>query len=330
MPTNVFITIDTEHSIGGALRGQGLSPVGNERVIFGRIGGKFYGIPLMMDIADRFGLRLTFFLEVFNHHHFGQGASREVCEYILSRNHEVQLHLHPAYLNFSLPDPSEKKYSDLIGNYDLATQVEFFEEGCCLLEQYGAPRPKAFRAGCFGSNLDTLLALAKTGFAVDCSYNPAYVGKSCLLPEIEGNEVRSWNGIREYPVTGFKEVSYLRASRKMALDINGASFAEIRWLLLHAHAQGLRNVTIIAHSFSFLRSYDVQYRKVKPRKTAIKRFEKLCAFLAEHHGQFNVKTFGEITADDQSVGPEGKSVPLPTMPSHLSVGRLWEQALDRL
>ena len=50
---NVFLTVDTEHSIGGAFSDPALQPVGNARRIFGRLGGKEYGIPLQMDKIGR-------------------------------------------------------------------------------------------------------------------------------------------------------------------------------------------------------------------------------------------------------------------------------------
>lgn len=96
----VFITVDTEHSIGGAFSDPKLKPVGNEKRIFGKIGDKTYGIPLIMDIADADKIPTTFFVEVLNKHHFGEAETREVCKYILDRGHDVQLHLHPNYLTF--------------------------------------------------------------------------------------------------------------------------------------------------------------------------------------------------------------------------------------
>jgi len=114
---NVFITVDTEHSIGGAFMRKDARPVGNDRRVWGRIGTKVYGIPLIMDIADSFGLKLTFFVEVLNKYFFGENESREVCEYILKRGHDVQLHLHPNYLNFTLKDPRQRQFTDLIGRY---------------------------------------------------------------------------------------------------------------------------------------------------------------------------------------------------------------------
>ncbi len=328
MTKNVFITIDTEHSIGGALRGQDLAPVGNDKRIYGKINNKCYGIPLMIDIADRFGLKLIFFLEVFNFYFFGKSESREVCEYILKRNHEVQLHIHPVYLNFTLHDPSKIEFSDLIGSYALADQVGFLEQGRELLKEYGAPAPVAFRAGSFGASEETLKALSMTGFAVDCSYNATYIGDCCLLPEKACNDAMLWHGIWEYPVTGFQENTGIRKKRNMALDINGVSFPEIRWLLLHAQTFGIHNVTIILHSFNFIRNYDVQYQKVKPRKMAIRRFEKLCAFLAENPGLFHVSTFNQISFKNTPDVSMNSSI--PHMPASLSIRRLCEQAIDRL
>ena len=93
-PVNVFITIDTEHSIGGALENPQLQPVGNEKCIFGKIGGREFGIPLIMDIAESYGLKVVFFVEVFNHIFFGPDETRRVVDYILERGHDVQLQVH--------------------------------------------------------------------------------------------------------------------------------------------------------------------------------------------------------------------------------------------
>jgi len=75
---NVFITVDTEHSIGGAFRDKNLKPVGNEKRIWGKIGEKSFGIPLMMDIVETFDIRLTFFVEVLNKHYFGEDETKKV------------------------------------------------------------------------------------------------------------------------------------------------------------------------------------------------------------------------------------------------------------
>ncbi|MGM0609425.1 MAG: polysaccharide deacetylase, partial [Candidatus Muiribacteriota bacterium] len=159
MKTNIYITVDTETSIGGAFSNPLLKPVGKEKRIYGKIGNEYYGIPLIMDIADSHGLKITFFVEVLNHYYFGKDDNYEVCQYILKRGHDVQLHIHPNYLNFKLDEPQRRLYSDNMCDYDLDTQVELIKQGKELLKEFGVDNPVAFRAGNYGADLNTVKAL---------------------------------------------------------------------------------------------------------------------------------------------------------------------------
>ena len=291
---NVFITVDTEHSIGGAFKDRNLKPVGNEKRIWGQIGDKSFGIPLMMDIAETYDIRLTFFVEVLNKYYFGENETKQVCEYIMNRGHDVQLHLHPNYLNFTLKNPLERTYSDIIGTYSLGKQIQLIKEAIENLIQNGVPRPVAFRAGSFGANEETLRALKAVGFLIDSSYNKTYVGDTCLLDNKGINDLTCLNEIWEFPITNFVESTKVRPKRFRPLDINGVSFQEMKSVLNQAKESGPRNITIIMHSFSFLKPYDVQYNFVKPRWYVIRRFEKLCNFLKENPEAFETRTFGSL------------------------------------
>lgn len=327
---NVFITVDTEHSIGGAFQNPNLKPVGNEKRVFGRIGDTAYGIPLIIDIADSCRLPVTFFVEVFNKYYFGENESRNVCEYILRRNHDIQLHIHPNYLNFTLLDTHQIQFSDLIGDYSLSKQIESLEEARESLIRFGVPRPIAFRAGCFGANLKTLEALRETGFLIDSSYNTAYLGNPCLLPNTKINDLTTLRGIWEFPITNFVEFTGLRSKRYMPLDINGVSFEEIKWVLRQAKLHGPKNITVILHSFSFIKPYDVQYRKVRPRRHVIRRFEKLCRFLCENSDDFKVRTFGSLDENQLSQIERQSIHTFPIVLSPLSLKRGLQQLWDNL
>lgn len=327
---NVFITVDTEHSIGGAFRDSRFKPVGNEKRIYGGIGDRYYGIPLMMDIAERYGIRLTFFVEVLNKYYFGKDETREVCDSILKRNHDVQLHIHPNYLNFTLPDPRKMYYSDLIGNYSLSRQIELIEEAKETLVDFGSPNPIAFRAGCFGANLATLEALEKTGFLLDSSYNKAYLGSSCLLPDANINDLVFMEGIWEFPITNFIEHIPFRKRRLKPLDINGVSFEEMAFVLKKAKSEGPNNITIILHSFSFIKPYDVQYIKARPRSHVIQRFEKLCRFLADNDSSYHVRTFGSLN-EHKLIDMKKQTIhTLLKMSPLLSLGRSLVQLNDNI
>ena len=324
----VFLTVDTEHSIGGAFSNPKLKPVNKNKRIYGKIGKKNFGIPLMMDLADRYGLKMVFFLEVLNKYYFGEDESKQVCQYILKRNHDVQLHIHPNYLNFTRENPGNLVYSDFISDYPQDRQEALLSEARDLLIKYGAPNPSAFRAGCFGAGLSTLRALKKSGFLIDSSYNRSYCGITCSIPKSAINDLVNIEGIWEFPVTNFIEHSYLRSTRYMPLDINGVSFSEIKNVLEQSRKNGPSNITIILHSFSFIRAYDVQYNRVKPRNTVIKRFESLCRYLAENRDHFEVGTFGSMTGEALSGLPAESLHHIHRMPPIHSLFRGCEQVKD--
>jgi hypothetical protein len=327
---NVFITIDTEHSIGGAFKDRNLKPVGNEKRIWGKIGDKSFGIPLMMDIAETYNIRLIFFVEVLNKYYFGEEETKNVCEYILNRGHDVQLHLHPNYLSFKLNNPLQKIYSDFIGTYPSEKQIELIKEGIEILIRNRIPKPVAFRAGCFGANEETLQALKAVGLLIDSSYNKAYVGDTCLLDSRQINDLTYLNEIWEFPITNFVESTKLRPKRFKPLDINGVSFEEMKFFLNQAKERGPWNVTIILHSFSFLKPYDVQYSKVRPRWNVIRRFRNLCQYISENSDYFEVNTFGSLYQEKLTEWSQKSTHFFPKVPPIFSLMRGIQQLQDNL
>jgi hypothetical protein len=248
----------------------------------------------------------------------------------MNRGHDVQLHLHPNYLNFTLNNPLEKTYSDLIGTYSSEKQTDLIKEGIEILMQNGVPRPVAFRAGCFGANEETLRALKAVGVLIDSSYNKAYVGDTCLLDNKGINDLTYLNEIWEFPITNFIESTKLRANRFKPLDINGVGFQEMKSVLNQAKESGPRNITIILHSFSFIKPYDVQYNKVRPRWNVIRRFRNLCQYVSENSDYFEVRTLGSL---DQEKLTEWSQKPIhffPKIPAILSLMRGLQQLKDNL
>ncbi len=327
---NVFLTVDVECSIGGAFVDASLSPVGAYKRIFGRFFGKEYGLPLMCRTAKDYGFRLVFFVEAFHALYFRQDSLCRVVDFCLEQGQDVQVHLHPNYRNFSAGRPLSLRYSDLCAHYGLEEQVELIGRAREMLLQCGVPSVKAFRAGCFGADQNTLQALRLNGFLIDSSYNQAYLRQTCFMEDRGWNDVAEEDGIFEFPVTQFEEASGLRPTRSRPLDINGTSFLEARHLLEQCRrGQGPKNVTFLLHSFSFIKPYDVQYNRVRVRRNVIDRFQRLCRFLAENPSSFKVRTFGELSEDElQAMVPEARHM-RPKVPFWATWGRLAEQAMDR-
>jgi len=329
-PKSVFITVDTETSIGGAFADPRKRPVGAQRRIFCRRGGAAFGIPLIMDIADAHGLTVVFFLEVFNRYFFGEGPTHRVCDYILKRGHDVQLHIHPNYLNFTTGRPARPVFSDLMGHYSLDRQIDMLLEAREWLTKWGVTDLHGFRAGCFGAGLTTLTALGRAGFFVDSSYNAAYLGFPCLIPDLKINDLAPINGVWELPVTNFEENLRLIRVRRKPLDINGVSFEEIRSVLRSDRHLGPHHITVVLHSFSFVKAYDVQYRRIRPRVNVIARFERLCRYLADNPERYRVRDIKSLSPEALAAAQHQACHRLPCMAPVLSGLRAVVQVGDRL
>jgi hypothetical protein len=101
-------------------------------------------------------------------------------------------------------------------------------------------------------------------------------------------------------------------------------------VLNQAKESGPRNITIIMHSFSFLKPYDVQYNKVRPRGNVIQRFQRLCQFLEENVRFFEVRTFSSLDKEELTKICQQSSHIFPRVPSLLSVMRGFQQFRDAL
>jgi hypothetical protein len=328
---NVSITVDTEHSIGGAFSDLTLKPVRNDKRIYGRLSGKEYGIPLIMNIADSYSIPLTFFVEVLNRHYFGDRESRDVCQYIIDRKHHVQLHVHPNFINFSIPSSGRQPLlSDFMHRYSFQCQEAIIQEGKECLNRFGVGNVTAFRSGCFASNEDTLLALKNLGFKIDSSYVQAYLGNTCLMRDRNLNDATDLCGILEVPITCFIERTGLRPQRYMLLDINAVGFGELRYALNWAYLHGTQCLNIILHSFSFIKPYDVQYKKVRPRIYVIRRFQRLCRYLSENRHKYNTIDITSILSQRATLTQASPVNRFPTMPAYLTIMKALEQVRDFL
>jgi hypothetical protein len=328
----VFFTIDTECSMGGAWEDPRYTPVSPERAVLGKIGSEYFGIPRIMDILEENGLRGTFFIEVFAGMNGLQPGLSEAYSQIVKRGHEAQLHLHPIHYYYRLRtegrlDPGKMPLDkDMIGAHPLEKQVEFLREGISMFQEMVGRTPVAFRAGNFGAAATTLEALEKVGIRFDSSFNAAYLQTGCAL-DSGGAVNRPWQRgqIWEIPVTTFRTGAWGWIGLKQ-LNINAVSLWEMKRVLEQAERIGLRTVTFIAHSFSLFKVADLQFRNLKPDRLVLHRLQGLCRFLRENADRFRVVGFSDL--DPSSLPGEEKAV--PSMGALIPVLRKVVQAVNRL
>jgi hypothetical protein len=293
----VYITVDTETTMGGAWRNPAYAPLPFDRPIFGKYNSRCYGIPLIMDILEERGLRATFFTEVFCAHILGYDEVAKVLQTIRERGHDPQLHLHPTYrfyYDFSRGGP--RREIDLMFQLSPADQQQLIGEGVSLFRQLCGVAPRAYRAGCYGASESTLQALKKHGVEIDSSYNLAYLGNTCGFQAKGLNAPLMLEGIYEFPVTVFR----VYGAGYKPLEISAVSVYEILSTIRGLQQAGCRDAVLSLHSFSFLKNRGIRFERCRPDYIVIQRFRKLCAALSELKGEVEVCVLGEADLSSTS------------------------------
>jgi len=273
MATQVFISCDTE--LSALLYQRGASARANyDASITGRTTAGDYGIGWQMDRLEAHGLKGVFFVDPMPALVHGRQIVTDIVGPILSRGHEVQLHVHTEWLDFAPTNPFAPLSGHSIADFPADAQKDILALARDLLVDGGAPTPTAFRAGNYGADDNTLHALSGLGIIWDTSLNPVYLGSECRisLPR-ETINATPHCGVTELPVsTLYDRPGHLRPAQVCAL-----SSREMSALLDHAARTKQAHVMIVCHSFEML-SRDRQ----RPNRLVMDRYEALCAHVSQH------------------------------------------------
>src|ERR1700761_1617828 len=144
----VLITIDTEtHPIAGNWKLDRLS-ADMKRDVYGQIDGRAVGLEYQLNTLAKHGLKASFMVESLFAAvpEVGEQPLRNIVSAITSAGHDVQLHPHPEWIQH-VPDLDVPHRSHLLSAYSLSEQGAIMRYASLRLEQAGATRPIAFRAG---------------------------------------------------------------------------------------------------------------------------------------------------------------------------------------
>ncbi len=315
---NVYFTVDVEIWCGGWEDIDAKFPQAFKRYIYGQTDKGNYGLPYALKLLNDHGLKGVFFVEPLFSGRFGQEPLQEIVSLIKEANQSVELHLHTEWVDEakhpSLPPVAQKK--QFLRMFTLEEQKKLIAVGKQWLMDSGVNEVKAFRAGSFGFNVDTLSALRGNDIFVDSSYNACVMGlESNFMPGEIITEAVHYNGVYEVPMT----VYYDRPGHLRHAQLCACSFKEMEGLLWRALEQGRHNFTILSHNFELLhRSFN------RPDAIVIDRFKKLCEFLDKHRDSFTTCDFSNYQ------GPVVETQPPPLNSSIYRTGqRMLEQVWSR-
>lgn len=322
-PMRVYITVDTETSMGGAWRNPSARPLPLAIAVYGKLGSRSYGIPLLMDIMEAHGMRGTFFTELFCGYVLGFSEVEGVLDYTIRRGHDAQLHLHPVYWHYSqYLEGGEKRAKDLMWDRTAEEQDDLIGRGVELFRKFTGAPPRAYRAGCYGASETTLATLLRHGIEIDSSYNLCYLGQTCRFEGPLLNGPCRIGGVGEFPVTCFR--AYFPSGYK-PLEVGAVSVSETISTIRSLREAGCRDVVLSLHSFSFLKNMEGPPGRCRPDRLVIRRFEKLCRWLASTK-EVECAVLGNAALP----GGESRSDYIPTVGMRHSMARRVTQGVNRI
>ncbi len=329
MKTKLFLTVDTEFSIGGALDDPvRYTPVGEQAVLC-QIEGKSHGLGFLLDTFKEFGISATFFVEVFNTYLFGDQPMRDLALRIKAAGNDLQLHLHPCWTYFKNRDWVQRLKvdppTDHMNGRSLEQLTEWLNDGIGIFERWGLDRPIALRTASLITDRAVYEAMEGCGLTVSSN-----IAVGIFRPE-EPN-LQLYSGLHQIgKVLEACVLTYIDRQigshiHHRSLTITGASWAETRSLLLRAHASNIESLVILTHPFEFVKYAVPGLTNMYPSRVNQGRLRKLCAFLAENGDRFEVATIGQLASRTASAA-RGSNVLLKA-PWWQVAGRMVENVLN--
>ena len=327
MRTKVFLTIDTEFSIGGAFRSaDGALPIGDQNVLC-NVGGRSEGLGFMLETFKTHGLEATFFVEALQATYFGDEPMAALARRIAAAGHDVQLHLHPVWTYFEHPQWRQQlatvRPTDNMHERPLAQLVQWLQRGREALVRWGLPAPIALRTGNLMVDRNVYRAMASVGMTVASN-----VARAVFEPgdaALRLNAGIHWvDGVLELPVLTYADLAVGARQRRKALTITGTSLAEATCLLDRAHRAGLQAVVLLTHCHEFVKG-DMRGNLAANRVNQ-RRLAGICRYLQRSQDRFEVTTMARM-ADWPQQDPASED-PLIGVPAPLAVGRMLQNKLN--
>lgn len=317
---NVYLSFDIEIWCNGWEDLDGRFPVSFERYVYGRSAKGEFALPKTLEILSRHGLHGVFFVEPLFAARFGIASLQEIVGLIKAGGHDIQLHLHPEWADEIRPliFAGARVKRQHLSFYTLEEQCALIELGKKLLSEAGGGEATAFRAGSFAANADTYRALRHCGIHLDSSLNLVHSDSGLdLRGQLDFSRPQRIEGVSILPMTVFRDGT----GRLRPAQVGACSFGELRDALATARVAGVEHFVLLSHNFEMMKQ-----GRSEPDGVVVKRFEKLCKYLADNREHYRVGTFGDLAEIRLSEAEK----PLPSAGLMATLQRHGEQAWRRV
>jgi hypothetical protein len=317
---NVHLTFDVEVWCNGWGELDSSFKGSFDRYVYGSSRHGQYALPKTLEILNRNSLHGVFFVEPLFAARFGLEHLQTIVKLIRDAGQEVQLHIHPEWTDEITPAiilDNEKKRQHLT-YYSVDEQTRLIAFAKDLLERAGSGPITAFRAGSFAANYDTFEALRRNAILIDSSLNRCYsVSGQGIKRAAQVDSPFVINGVSTYPVTVFRD----GFGKNRPAHVAACGREEMRESIASAKAAGLTDFTIVSHNFEMLKPGGSE-----PSWVVVRRFERLCAYLAEHSADYPVTNYSPLNG----TSAESKTTTTPAATLLSTARRHAEQLISRL
>lgn len=286
---DVLLTFDLEFSAGGAFTRPDLyKPLCKDYVWLNQ-GAESLGLGFCLDTLEQHGITGVFFTEACNAAIHGIDEMGKIVEEVVRRGHDVQLHLHPAWMQ-----NERKKRQDSFAKLSRDEAIECVAFGVDIYRQWLNKPPISVRTG--GLHVGETFYEALQASNISCSSSiclPIYWPKNERLQKHSGAHLI--NGIVELPVTSV-ETTLGRNTKYRPLQITSCSTSEIIYALEFAYNNNISPVVILSHHFEYARATDFRFSKYIRNNTVRSRLDNTCKYLNTHRHKFNTTTMSDWVA----------------------------------
>ncbi|MEN9560505.1 MAG: hypothetical protein RLZZ502_1716 [Pseudomonadota bacterium] len=316
MPAIALLTFDIEFSIGGAFADRKLKPVGLDfvtcpvRAKNGEV--TLHGLPWVLDCLTQHDVKATFFVEALHRQAFADDPMAAVAQELHRRGHEVQLHLHPAWLVFDDPNWASqalpKTWPDSIHDLSQAEFEALIRRGQASFAAWGIPPATALRTGSLEYSPAVYRAAKACGLTACSNMGQALWQHpdQAMTAMHRHDGIHLIEGVLEYPVSCFEDFALGHKKHHKIATIQGSSAAELLHLGERLHHERQTHLLILSHAFEYVIGFDAQMQGAKPHGRNQEKLHALLRHSKQRHWQW--KTLSQLpTQADPTVHSPIKS-----------------------
>jgi peptidoglycan/xylan/chitin deacetylase (PgdA/CDA1 family) len=250
--------------------------------------GKDYGVPLIAEKLEQYGLRGTFFVSSLCPPYLSDKMFSNL-KFLVSRGHDLEIHPHPDAV-----DPNRLLFT----MYSVEERKQILKTAIENIKKAGAPAPIAHRAGAWAIDMETLSLLPQFGIVMDSSIFPIDPRSQVPLPEDLVNRFVKIGSVYQLPITLIKRVPFIGFAGLTSLDLDRTIWQEQEEALKQIADHGVPVATFFLHFSSLYRyiSETVPYEPHKvtgPKEENIRKLDNVLKLVTSDK-RFKVLTAREL------------------------------------